>query len=59
MKNLDLIACTTTGAAKYMNLLRNINSKILIVEEAGQINEPNLLSAITPHIEQIIMIGDH
>ena len=31
----------------------------MIVEEAGQINEPNLLTALTKSTEQLILIGDH
>ena len=35
LESSDVIAMTTTGAAKYKELLSKVNSKIMIVEEAA------------------------
>jgi len=35
LESSDVVACTTTGAAKYKLLLNSISSKIMVVEEAG------------------------
>lgn len=48
---MDIIAMTTTGAAKYKNVLRGINSKIVIVEEAAEILESHLFTSINNNIE--------
>lgn len=32
---MDVIAMTTTGAAKYKKILQQISSKIMVVEEAA------------------------
>ncbi len=50
---------TTTGAAKYKNVLRGVNSKIMIVEEAAEILESHLFTSINNNIEQLVLIGDH
>ena len=46
MQDADVIACTTTGAAKHKNLISGIQSQILIIEEAGQINEVHVATAL-------------
>ena len=35
LQSSDVVAMTTTGAAKYKNLLSQVSSKIMIVEEAA------------------------
>jgi hypothetical protein len=56
---MDIIAMTTTGAAKYKNILKNVNSKIMVVEEAAEILESHVFTSINNNIEQLILIGDH
>jgi superfamily I DNA and/or RNA helicase len=31
----------------------------VICEEAGEVMEPHMLSALLPHVERFIQIGDH
>ena len=38
---------TTTGAAKYKNLLRRIDSDIMVVEEAAEIVEAQISTSLT------------
>lgn len=54
-----VVAMTTTGAAKYKNLLKQVNAEIMIVEEAAEVLESHLITAITPSMKHIILIGDH
>ncbi|CAB4443789.1 unnamed protein product [Rhizophagus irregularis] len=46
--NSDVIGMTTSGAAKLQNLIRYIDPKIIICEEAGEVLEAHILSALTP-----------
>jgi hypothetical protein len=54
-----VIACTTTGAAKYVEDIRKAAPGIVLVEEAGEILESHILTALTPATKQLILIGDH
>ncbi|CAB5216785.1 unnamed protein product [Rhizophagus irregularis] len=57
--NRDVIGMTTSGAAKFQNLIKSINPKIIICEEAGEVLEAHILSALTPSTQHLILIGDH
>ncbi|OBZ65530.1 NFX1-type zinc finger-containing protein 1 [Grifola frondosa] len=48
LSNTDLIACTTTGAAKVTSLLNSVAPKVLVVEEAGQVLEAHILTSLVP-----------
>ena len=50
---------TTSGLAKNLPLLRKLNSKVLVCEEAGEVLEAHLLTALLPSLEHLILIGDH
>ncbi|KAK8224372.1 putative nonsense-mediated mRNA decay protein [Phyllosticta capitalensis] len=54
-----IVACTTTGAAMQTELLQNASPDIILVEEAGEILESHVLTAMTPATKQLILIGDH
>ncbi|EPQ57199.1 P-loop containing nucleoside triphosphate hydrolase protein [Gloeophyllum trabeum ATCC 11539] len=58
LQNVDIIGCTTTGAAKLTTLLKGIAPRVLIVEEAGQVLEAHVLGSLVPSIQHLIMIGD-
>ena len=55
----DVIGVTTTGLAKRISVLQHVSSKVIICEEAGEVMEPHMLSALLPTIEHCIQIGDH
>ena len=59
LRSKRIIGCTTTAAAKYMDALRTVGPDVLIVEEAGTILEPHILTALSGNTEQMILIGDH
>jgi hypothetical protein len=62
----QIIAATTTGAARYQDLIKAVSPKIIVVEEAGEVDnlliqvlEAHILSALHPNVQQLILIGDH
>jgi len=59
LKGAEIIACTTTGAAKYKEIIRKAECKIIIVEEAAQISEAHIATSLNEWTQQLIMIGDH
>lgn len=54
-----IIACTTTAAAMYRNEINAASPDVLIVEEACEILESHVITALAEDTKQIIMIGDH
>ena len=55
----NVIGVTAPDLARNLDLLRRLNSKVLLVEEAGEVLEAHLLTAMLPSIEHAILIGDH
>jgi len=54
-----VIGCTTTGAAKYSKMIGAAKPDVILVEEAGEILESHILTAMAPTVKQLILIGDH
>ncbi|RAH75108.1 AAA family ATPase [Aspergillus aculeatinus CBS 121060] len=54
-----IVACTTNAAARYARALRVAKPDIVIVEEAGEILESHILTAMTLDTKQLVLIGDH
>ncbi len=59
LQTADVIGVTTSGLAKRISALQHVESKIVICEEAGEVMEPHMLSALLPNVEHFIQIGDH
>lgn len=59
LRDKRIIGCTTTAAAKYTKLIASAQPDIVLVEEAGEIQESHILTALAPSIKQLIQIGDH
>ena len=59
LKSAAVIAMTTTGAAKNAKLLRKLEPRIIIVEEAAEVLEAHIIASLSQHVEHLIMIGDH
>ena len=55
----DVIGMTTTGAAKYQHILHFVKPKIVIVEEAAEVLESHIVSALSAGTQHLILIGDH
>ncbi|KDQ11900.1 hypothetical protein BOTBODRAFT_189574 [Botryobasidium botryosum FD-172 SS1] len=54
-----IVGCTTTAAAKYTEDIRAASPEVLLVEEAGEILETHVLTAMGSEMKQLILIGDH
>ena len=59
LRQKRIIACTTTGAAIYSEALEQVGPEVLLVEEAGEILESHILTALSHNVNQMILIGDH
>lgn len=59
LQTADVIGVTTTGLAKRISVLQRVKCKIFICEEAGEVMEPHMVSALLPSVEHFIQIGDH
>eukprot|EP00117_Sycon_ciliatum_P005144 scpid15069/ scgid9213/ NFX1-type zinc finger-containing protein 1 len=53
-----VVGFTTSGAAIYHQLLDVIQPSVVLVEEAAEISEPQLIAAIPASAKQLILIGD-
>lgn len=58
-KSQDIVAMTTTCAARLNFFLRLLKSKCVIFEEAAEIQESHILACLTPYTEHVILVGDH
>ncbi|KAF8877921.1 hypothetical protein BD779DRAFT_1803847 [Infundibulicybe gibba] len=54
-----IIGCTTTAAAKYCEDIQAASPSVLLVEEAGEILESHIITALGRDKDQLILIGDH
>lgn len=59
LEQASFVGCTTTGLATNSDLLRSLPSKVLICEEAAEVLEAHVLTALLPSIQHAILIGDH
>lgn len=59
LRQKRIIGCTTTGAAKYREEIASAHTDVLLVEEAGEILESHVLTALGEETKQVILIGDH
>jgi AAA domain len=59
LQNANVIGITTTGLAKNIEILRHVRAKVVICEEAAEVQESHILSSLLPDVEHVIQIGDH
>ncbi|XP_032225689.2 NFX1-type zinc finger-containing protein 1 isoform X1 [Nematostella vectensis] len=59
LRKAAVIGMTTTGAAKYREVLQEIKPRIIIVEEAAEVLEAHIVTALSPGCQHLILIGDH
>ncbi|CCF36962.1 hypothetical protein CH063_00242 [Colletotrichum higginsianum] len=59
LQQANIIGVTTTGLATNLDLLRRVQGKVLVCEEAGEVLEAHLLTALLPTVEHAVLIGDH
>ncbi|KAI8647890.1 RNA helicase [Parasitella parasitica] len=54
-----VVGMTSTAAAKYHDLLEEMRPRVMVVEEAAEMLESHIISALTNSLEHLILIGDH
>ncbi|KAG9651844.1 P-loop containing nucleoside triphosphate hydrolase protein, partial [Aureobasidium melanogenum] len=54
-----VIGCTSTGFAKYRPMIYALKPRIVMVEEAGECLEANMMSMFLPSLQHLILVGDH
>lgn len=59
LSRADVVGITTTGLARNIKMLRSVGVKVIICEEAAEVMEPHLISALMPGVQHFIQIGDH
>jgi hypothetical protein len=55
----QIIGCTTTAASKYGDNIKAASPDVLLVEEAGEILESHVLTAMVANTTKLVLIGDH
>lgn len=58
LEKAKVVGMTTTGAAKHQDVLLGIKPKIVVVEEAAEVLEAHITTALGPACEQLILIGN-
>ena len=59
LETANIIGMTTTGVAKNQQILHRVKPKIIIVEEAAEVLESHIVSALNANTQHLILIGDH
>ncbi|XP_006839258.1 PREDICTED: NFX1-type zinc finger-containing protein 1 [Chrysochloris asiatica] len=59
LKNAEVVGMTTTGAAKYRQILQMVEPRIVIVEEAAEVLEAHTIATLSKACQHLILIGDH
>ncbi|XP_035204896.1 NFX1-type zinc finger-containing protein 1-like [Stegodyphus dumicola] len=59
LRKCDVVGMTTTGAAKYRDILKRLNPQIVIFEEAAEVLEAHVVTSLMKDTEHVILIGDH
>ncbi|XP_054429592.1 NFX1-type zinc finger-containing protein 1 [Pteronotus mesoamericanus] len=59
LKDAQVIGMTTTGAAKYRQILQKVEPRIVIVEEAAEVLEAHTIATLSKACQHLILIGDH
>ena len=58
LETAEVIGVTTSGLAKRIPVLRHLKTKVVVCEEAGEVLEAHMISALVPSVESLIQIGD-
>jgi AAA domain-containing protein len=58
LREADIIGVTSSGLARNLSLLKHVKSKVVVIEEAGELLEAHTLTSFLPHVEHAILIGD-
>lgn len=59
LREMEVVGMTTTAVSKYQQLLKDLRPEIVIVEEAAEVLEAHILTALHAQTQHVILIGDH
>eukprot|EP00931_Biecheleriopsis_adriatica_P091095 TRINITY_DN64996_c0_g1_i1.p1 TRINITY_DN64996_c0_g1~~TRINITY_DN64996_c0_g1_i1.p1 ORF type:complete len:651 (-),score=96.34 TRINITY_DN64996_c0_g1_i1:22-1782(-) len=59
LRKKGIIGMTITGASIHAELVREVKPDVVLVEEAAEVLEPQILAVLGPWVKHLIMIGDH
>mmetsp|Transcript_38839 Transcript_38839/g.91391 ORF Transcript_38839/g.91391 Transcript_38839/m.91391 type:complete len:1568 (+) Transcript_38839:638-5341(+) len=59
LQEMEVVGMTTTAVSKYQQLLKELRPEIVIVEEAAEVLEAHILTALHPRTQHVVLIGDH
>ncbi|KAL8277846.1 hypothetical protein RQP46_009665 [Phenoliferia psychrophenolica] len=59
IKNAKIIGCTTNSAANILELIKSAGPVCILVEEAGECLEAQVVANLVESVQSLVMIGDH
>jgi len=59
LNDAKVIGMTTTGVAKFNKVIHRVQPNIIIVEEAAEVLESHIITALSATTKHLILIGDH
>ena len=59
LQRMKIVGMTVTGANMCRSLIAQIKPEVILIEEAAEVLEPQLLALMGNWIKHLIMIGDH
>ena len=59
LRDARIIGATTSGAARYREVLSEVSPSIVFVEEAGEVLEAHVLASLSTATKHLVLIGDH
>merc|ERR1719453_2963098 len=59
LREMEVVGMTTTAVSKYQQLIKEMRPEIVIVEEAAEVLESHILTALHPRTQHVVLIGDH
>lgn len=57
LEEAKIIGMTTTAAARYQDVLQNVQPPIVIVEEAAEVLEAHIITSLNASCQHLILIG--
>jgi len=59
LREMAVVGMTTTAVSKYQQLLKELRPEMVVVEEAAEVLEAHILTALHPRTQHVVLIGDH
>ncbi|XP_046687838.1 NFX1-type zinc finger-containing protein 1-like [Homalodisca vitripennis] len=59
MKKAKVVGMTTSGAARLRPWLNQLGAKIVVIEEAAEVLESHVVTALSSQCQHVILLGDH